>query len=784
MSVKRDLAIEHLLLRLRPLNRALRAAVERQGEAAKRLIRPDVTHLCVTEDQVLTLLEDVDAMVERRPPVEKLAPQKQPEIPQPEEAVPPESIIKKHGSFFHWAPWGVVKPPPPPPPQPEIQREEEANELTGDVPAAELPALTAEEEHLEQEVRRRAGSAGIILPLDRLQESLKLTPIEEDAVVLCTASELDRSYERIFAYILDDLYRRLPCVELICLALGESMESRVPLQHALGRFGRLRRYGILQPVGESPNELRQELRLGTGLFEYLTGGSEEIASKFGDLAEVTLPEQVDLPSQVDSEQVKRLAAALREGNVKVIGIWGPQNSGQEEVAQAIAVMAGKHLRRLPLPDPQFPASGQEGAIRESVQMAETLGAILWVPTGQLGEAGRELTADALDDALGAANVATLLTGKTPWRPLRLLETRSYAEIELVAPGYLARKEMWGRVLPYLSEGAIGSLALRFRLSPAEARVVAGMAATEARLSGEDAAAPGLHRIEHACGAVLRRGGHRFATSTQPARGPKDLVLPEDLHRQVVEVAKFFRAWPRVAEEWGFGSLETGIGGGIKALFTGDSGTGKTLAAEVIAHELQMPLLKVDLAQIVSKWVGETEKHLEAAFREAEDSNAVLFFDEADALFGKRGEVRHGVDRYANLEVSYLLQRIEDHYGLVILASNLKDNIDAAFTRRFQIVINFPRPGVPERRRMWELAFPNEAPLDKGIDLDVLAGLDMTGAAIVGAARTAALLASDQGSETITRSHIIQGVARQYRREARILMPGELGPYADDLKEAR
>jgi SpoVK/Ycf46/Vps4 family AAA+-type ATPase len=249
------------------------------------------------------------------------------------------------------------------------------------------------------------------------------------------------------------------------------------------------------------------------------------------------------------------------------------------------------------------------------------------------------------------------------------------------------------------------------------------------------------------------------------------------------VAQFFRAWPQVAESWGFGRLTTGEGG-IKTFFTGDSGTGKTLAAEVIAGLLNMPLLKVDLARVVSKWVGETEKHLEAAFRAAEESHAVLFFDEADALFGKRGEVQHGTDRYANLEVSYLLQRLEDHYGLVILASNLNDNIDAAFMRRFQIVIHFPRPEPDERRRIWEIAFPKTAPVEAGIDFSALARLDLTGAGTVGAARTAALLAADEASETITIAHIVRAIARQYYREARILTASELGHYAAFLSEVR
>ena len=202
----------------------------------------------------------------------------------------------------------------------------------------------------------------------------------------------------------------------------------------------------------------------------------------------------------------------------------------------------------------------------------------------------------------------------------------------------------------------------------------------------------------------------FAHAITPRRRPEDLVLPPAEHQMVLELAAACRAWPRIAEGWGFAAR--GGTGGVKALFTGEPGTGKTLAAEVIAGMLGLTLLKIDLSQVVSKWVGETEKNLDTAFRQAEDSQALLFFDEADALFGKRGEVKHGMDRYANLEVGFLLQRLEQSEALVILASNLKENLDKAFTRRFHHIIHFPRPETPERERIWRLAFPPEAPLGR------------------------------------------------------------------------
>ena len=254
---------------------------------------------------------------------------------------------------------------------------------------------------------------------------------------------------------------------------------------------------------------------------------------------------------------------------------------------------------------------------------------------------------------------------------------------------------------------------------------------------------------------------------EPRRGPDDLVLPAQLHRQVLEIADFFVAAPEVDERWGFGRLNAAPGA-LKAMFTGGPGTGKTLAAEVVAWQLGRQLMKVDLAQVVSKWVGETEKNLQAVFDTAENAAAVLFFDEADTLFGKRGEVRHGTDRYANLEVGYLLQRIETYRGLVVLASNLRDEIDPAFLRRFQILLHFPRPAEAERRRLWQLAFANAQGLPADLDWDALVRLDLTGAGIVGSARLAGLLAAAEGANRPTMEHLREAITRQFRQEARLL----------------
>jgi SpoVK/Ycf46/Vps4 family AAA+-type ATPase len=243
---------------------------------------------------------------------------------------------------------------------------------------------------------------------------------------------------------------------------------------------------------------------------------------------------------------------------------------------------------------------------------------------------------------------------------------------------------------------------------------------------------------------------------------------------VLQVAEDFRAWPRVAETW---RLDRFGGSGMTALFAGEPGTGKTLAAEVIAGEVGLDLMLVDLSLLVSKWVGETEKNLDAVFTEASRSHCVLFFDEADAMFGRRGEVSRGADRYANLEVGYLLQRLDRYDGLVVLATNLRDQLDEAFTRRFHHLVHFPSPRPAERRRIWELVLGPPVWLDGPVDLAVLESLELTGAGIAGVVRSAALAVHHDGREGLTMADLAGAAARQFQRESRLVPPGLLVPDA-------
>jgi ATPase family associated with various cellular activities (AAA) len=699
-----DLAIRHLLIRLRPVNRALRAAVERQAAEAARLDRPDLVPYCITDEQVAALLNRLDALP-----------------------------------------------------------------LPGGSGAA---SLTPEEQAAEQQIREQASAAGVVLPLDELAGRLGLTDQEQQALLLCAAPELDRAYERVIAYVLDDLNRRFPCVELLTLITAGSGLGGLAERGVLSRGGRLRLLGLLAPYSEAPTYLRQELRVPSGVVDYLLGNGGDLAVLAHDPGAVPIPETIAIPPQLDAEHLDRLAKAIRAGDLDLVGIWGSPRAGQHEAVYALARAAGLRLRQAVNDD-------VEGALN----VAAAIGAIAWLRTD-----GLELSS-AMAGLLTRSRTPVCLTGPEPWRPASVLAARAYAEIVVASPSYRDRVTMWARALPELDADTAADLAARYRVSDQELDAIAKLARSDALTYPDPALGASVARNDRALDGAMTRAvsavtcgpADGFAHAIIPRRRLEDLVLPHAEQQMVLELAAACRAWPRVAEDWGFAAR--GGTGGVKALFTGEPGTGKTLTAEVIAGILGLTLLKVDLSQVVSKWVGETEKNLDIAFRHAENSQVLLFFDEADTLFGKRGDIKQGIDRYANLEVGFLLERLERSDALVILASNLRENLDKAFIRRFHYVIHFPRPEIPERERMWRLAFPADAPFAADAGLSAMAQLDMTGASISGAARTAALLAADAGSPVITMTHVVRGIWRQYEREVRLLRPEELGAYADTIKES-
>jgi SpoVK/Ycf46/Vps4 family AAA+-type ATPase len=318
---------------------------------------------------------------------------------------------------------------------------------------------------------------------------------------------------------------------------------------------------------------------------------------------------------------------------------------------------------------------------------------------------------------------------------------------------------------------LDNLSEQFRLSAETIFAVSGVAPLE-----EDSAEPLVDpgQLWNRCRALARPKLEDLAERIIPSAGWDDLVLPSAQKNTLRQLAAQVRHRMKVYETWGF-SAKGRRGLGISALFDGPSGTGKTLAAEVLAHDLNLDLYRIDLSSVVSKYIGETEKNLKQLFDAAEESGIILLFDEADALFGKRGEVKDSLDRYANIEVSYLLQRMENYQGLAILTTNLRSSMDKAFQRRLRFIVDFPFPDAGQRQAIWSAVFPPRMP-SAGLDAARLAQLNMSGGSIRNIAMNAAFLAVESGQD-INMEHVLQATQWEALKAERPISPSETRGWA-------
>jgi SpoVK/Ycf46/Vps4 family AAA+-type ATPase len=353
-------------------------------------------------------------------------------------------------------------------------------------------------------------------------------------------------------------------------------------------------------------------------------------------------------------------------------------------------------------------------------------------------------------------------------------------VEVPRPEFAERVRLWTAALngdgsrdPSLDAEA---LANKFRFTGGEIAEAAATARNLARSRGPTDGALTMADLYAACRMHSNPRLAALARKVTPRYAWDDIVLPPDRVQQLREITNYVKYRARVYGDWGF-DRKLAMGKGLNALFAGPSGTGKTMAAEIIAGELALDLFKVDLSTVVSKYIGETEKNLSRIFTEAETSNSILFFDEADSMFGRRSEVRDSHDRYANLEISYLLQRMEEYEGVVILATNFRKNMDDAFVRRLHFAVDFPFPGERERLRIWQRVWPERTPRAPDLDLEQVARrVEVAGGSIRNIALAAAFLAADEEG-VVGMGHLLRATRREYQKMGKVLSDGDLGELA-------
>jgi hypothetical protein len=450
----------------------------------------------------------------------------------------------------------------------------------------------------------------------------------------------------------------------------------------------------------------------------------------------------------------------------VIQLCGSDISSKHTIAEAACAAVG--MRAAVIRASSLPVDPREldGLLRLCEREAALVGAalVLDCESGDASDAARDAAISQLIEGLGS----TLFVLTRDRRPTRV---RPSFAVDVAKPTAAEQLDVWrGVVGKDRLNGQAEMLASQFDLG------IRGIheASTEVlgRVEGHEGLTPSrlAEALWDACRAQARPKMDDLAGRIEARGRWPDLVLPDGQLEALHQLALQVRHRARVYEGWGFGAL-TSRGLGIGALFVGASGTGKTLAAEVLAGELRLDLYRIDLSQVVSKYIGETEKNLRRVFDAAEDGGAILLFDEADALFGKRSEVKDSHDRYANIEVGYLLQRMEAYRGLAILTTNMKDSVDPAFLRRIRFMVHFPFPDQASRADIWRRAFPAAAPTE-GLEPDRLARLNVAGGTIRNIALNAAFLAAE-ADRPIRMEHLLQATRTEYAKLERTLTDAEV-----------
>jgi len=643
---------------------------------------------------------------------------------------------------------------------------------------AESCAMARALEELEADLairRQNLTEEGGIPSLEALARSFGLEPFERDTVLLCFAIGENPEFATLCAYVQDDVNARYATPHLALSVLCQTPGHRESARAALLSSSPLRRFRLLS-LGDGINGAGQSsrpLRIDERIADYVRG-INRLDESVVHLVRPVSPAPI---AGAQCELVDRLVCCAESTASQPwppFQLTGPAGAGKKAVASEFCAQAGLQLyafdlRRLPLQD------AERHPLLHVMEREAVLSRIaLYVDTADFDLADRLLTA-AAHDWIERYGGVLFIGGRERWHT-----QRQVLHITVPKPDAAGQRELWTRSLAGIAnsvDGQIHAIVQQFDLGPGTIPQAVRSAVAKARSRPGDF----MLNAEDLWRACREQVGWQLGSLAQrltPCYTWDDIVLPVDLMRQLREIADQVAARSQVYESWGFGA-RLPRGRGISALFSGPSGTGKTMAAEILANHLQLDLYRIDLAGVVSKYIGETEKNLRNVFDAAEQSGAILFFDEADALFGKRSEVRDSHDRYANIEVNYLLQRMEDYRGMAILCTNRRSALDRAFLRRLRFLVEFPFPDSENRRLIWQKVFPTQAPLAP-MDLEALSRLEISGGNIRNIALNAAFLAAREGGN-IRMEHVLHAARREYAKIDKLITETEFGSHLRLMK---
>jgi ATPase family associated with various cellular activities (AAA) len=624
------------------------------------------------------------------------------------------------------------------------------------------------------------------LALLSLAAQFELSQAEVDILLVALAPELEPRYETLYAYLQNDVTRKHPSVNLALNLICRSAREKLDARNIFSPWGPLVHNSILELADESqdrqPSLLRKFLKLDETVVRFLLDqppkalGTATLVTPSDELAGL----EVDGPT---GERINHLATHLsgKKNDAPVVRLIGQSDSALRGAAETFCLVFRRNMLFVEL-DQLADELRLSKLLRDSLLWQ----AILVVQSGDLSaqdaEAPRLRQLETLLwNRLYGFKEPVLLLGP-PSAFLQVPQQVTLWRVEVGAPDFEARRKAWHSALGKgVSEAEISRLADTFQFGQRRIQQTVNLASGLAALRNPETPQPTTRDLLDSGRALTAPQVGRFVVQIKPRYTWDDIVLPPDKMRQLRSIAAWMQFRRRVHEDWGFGQ-KLSRGKGLNVLFTGPSGTGKTMAAEILAHELSLELLQIDLSSVVSKYIGETEKNLSAIFREAEQSQSLLFFDEADSLFGKRTEVKDAHDRYANIEVNYLLQRVEQYEGVVVLATNLQRNLDDAFLRRIKEVVDFPFPDDKLRERIWRRHLPTEAPREEDIDFKFLSSqFKLSGGSIKNIVLSAAFSAAAEG-RSMRMSDLILGTRSELRKEGKLCTKGDFGPYYELIQK--
>ena len=594
--------------------------------------------------------------------------------------------------------------------------------------------------------------------LETLCTAFRLSPFERDILLLCAGVELDSSLAALVSLLSGDAQSCNPTFSLALAILPD------PHWSALTPAAPLRRFRMIE-LSEGPVLTACPLKIDERILHYLTGIQylderlSSLVEKFRSLDELT-------PShQKIARRIADLCSQMNGGfRLPVIQLCGADLPSKKDIAAQVCAALGLNLCIMKAGNIPADPVQLDGLLRLWEREAFLTQCALLIDCSDSDSADK-MQSTSLTRFIETAGGVILIAATHR----RRLEGRRQVTFDIEPPSPVERRSLWMTALgdnATILNGQLEHLASQFQLSPRDIRA----SCEEALQAGTDDMESALWQ---ACRIQARPRLERLAQLIDPVATWDDLVLPALQKETLKAVAMHVRHRHQVYESWGF-AAKSGRGLGISALFTGGSGTGKTLAAEVLANDLKLDLFRIDLSQVVNKYIGETEKNLKEIFDAADAGGVILLFDEADALFGKRSEVKDSHDRYANIEVSYLLQRMESYRGLAILTTNMKEALDKAFLRRIRFIVQFPFPDAAQRSEIWRRIFPTATPTNR-LDWERLSLLQVAGGNIRNIALSAAFLAANN-NRPVDMAYIRQAVKQEYAKIEKQISASEMAAF--------